>query len=143
MVERPRPQSPAILIVDDEPMAGFALQRFLQEHLPGWRILMESNPQAALARAQQRPVDIVIVDQVMDGMAGTEFLAVLRRLRPKVHRILITAYPVSVLGTTEIAAARPLKIFLKPVETTPFIEFLRSLVQPPGSAARWPPETHD
>ena len=93
-----RRRRPAILIVDDEPTVLAAVsrdvrRRFGEDH----QILRaESGPQALellteLGRRAQ-PVALLVADQRMPGMSGTDFLAASRELAPDARRVLLTAY---------------------------------------------------
>ena len=66
-----------VLIVDDAP-AALALLSELVEKLGDCRAIPLSSPVEALAWAEGKPVDLVIVDYTLDGMDG---LAFIRRFR--------------------------------------------------------------
>ena len=93
-----RRRRPAILIVDDEPAVLAAVARDVRERFGDeYQILRaDSGPQALdlVVELQRRgqPVALLIADQRMPGMAGTDFLAASRELVPGARRILLTAY---------------------------------------------------
>jgi thioredoxin reductase (NADPH) len=99
MAEHPaEPRRPAILAVDDEAVVLAAVHRDLRrrygEHL---RILRAgSGPDALnlLAELRRRGdrVAMIISDQRMPGMEGTEFLVKAREIYPNAKRLLLTAY---------------------------------------------------
>jgi response regulator RpfG family c-di-GMP phosphodiesterase len=66
-----------ILFVDDEVNILSALQRLLRKE--AYRVLTASSGEAGLTLLQKHPVDLVISDQRMPGMSGTEFLACVKR----------------------------------------------------------------
>src|SRR5271168_3821840 len=99
---QPEPQArerrPAILAVDDEPAVLAAVARDLRvgfgEH---YRVLRASSGEEGLgllrelsARGDQ--VAMLIADQRMPGMPGTEYLAQARTIAPDAKRVLLTAY---------------------------------------------------
>jgi signal transduction histidine kinase/CheY-like chemotaxis protein len=92
---RPRPdqildyREYPVLCVDDEieNLRIFELS-FRRE----FSVLLASNAEEALEIINENPVAIVLSDQRMPGMAGTEFLARVAELDPKTVRILVTAY---------------------------------------------------
>lgn len=128
MASPPAARPPTILIIDDEAAVARALQAYLQSTLRNVRVLAESDPQNALTRLAEDDVQLVIADQIMDGLTGTEFLARIKRTAPKTIRILVTAFPDSVLDPLDLKLAEPLHVFLKPLQTEPFLELLRTLL---------------
>jgi thioredoxin reductase (NADPH) len=89
---------PAILAVDDEPTVLAAVARDLRrgfgEH---YRILRAGSGQEALEllselRRRGETLALVIADQRMPGMEGTEFLVKARQVYPEAKRVLLTAY---------------------------------------------------
>lgn len=72
----PRP-GPVVLLVDDEPEWIHWMSRSLREG--GWVVVPASSGFAALAAYAQTLPDVVIADQKMPGMSGTEMAGVLRR----------------------------------------------------------------
>ena len=89
---------PAILAVDDEPAVLAAVSRDLRRGFgERFRILRASSgPEALdllrqlLARGDQ--VAMLVADQRMPSMAGTEYLVEARKLVPDAKRVLLTAY---------------------------------------------------
>ena len=95
MPEEPRP---AIVVVDDEPAVLAAVARDLRrgfgEH---YRILRAGSGPEALellreVRARGDQVALLIADQRMPVMAGTEYLVEARTVFPDAKRALLTAY---------------------------------------------------
>jgi CheY-like chemotaxis protein len=80
-----------VLLVDDDPAVLSALQRLLREE--PYEIRATTDPQEALRRVRQGGVSLVVVDQRMPGMAGTEFLDEVRGASPRTLRVLLTGYP--------------------------------------------------
>jgi thioredoxin reductase (NADPH) len=96
--ESPSERRPAILAVDDDPAVLAAVARDLRrgfgEH---YRILRAISGADALgllhevlARGDQ--VAMLIADQRMPGMSGTDYLVEARKLFPDAKRVLLTAY---------------------------------------------------
>ncbi|HEY7934880.1 MAG TPA: FAD-dependent oxidoreductase [Solirubrobacteraceae bacterium] len=93
-----RPRRPVILAVDDEPAVLAAVSRDLRRGFgERYRIMRSSSgPEALellgqiLARGEQ--VALLVADQRMPGMAGTDYLVKARQLAPEAKRVLLTAY---------------------------------------------------
>jgi thioredoxin reductase (NADPH) len=93
-----RQRRPAIVAVDDEPAVLAAVARDLRrgfgEH---YRILRAGSGQQALdmlkeLRTRGDQVALLIADQRMPGMSGTEYLVEARKIVPDAKRVLLTAY---------------------------------------------------
>ncbi len=78
-----------VLLVDDEELNLQVLRQFLEDR---WRVHEAASGAEALAIAEKVPLDVVIADQRMPGMTGVEMLAELRRRRPDVAGIVLTAF---------------------------------------------------
>jgi thioredoxin reductase (NADPH) len=89
---------PAILVVDDEPEVLRALSRDLRrQYGEEYRILRASSGAEGLTalrelKQQGEPVALLLSDQRMPKMEGTQFLAEGRKLYPDSRRALLTAY---------------------------------------------------
>jgi thioredoxin reductase (NADPH) len=93
-----RRRRPAILAVDDEPAVLAAVARDLRRRFgEGYRILRSGSGQEGLdllrdlvTRGDQ--VALLVADQRMPGLSGTDFLVQARQLVPGAKRVLLTAY---------------------------------------------------
>jgi len=79
-----------ILIVDDETNVIASLRRLLR-HEP-YRILTASEAGTALETIRKESVQLVMCDQRMPGMSGTELMQRVKLSRPEVVRIIFTGY---------------------------------------------------
>jgi signal transduction histidine kinase len=78
-----------ILVVDDEPASVRALQRALHEESP---VMSAAGGVRALELLAAHPVTLMIADQRMPDMLGTDLLAACAARFPSVIRILLTGY---------------------------------------------------
>src|SRR3954464_6328846 len=93
-----RTRRPAIVAVDDEPAVLAAVARDLRREFgESYRVLRAGSGEEALgvvreliARGDQ--VALLIADQRMPGLWGTEYLVEARKLAPDAKRVLLTAY---------------------------------------------------
>ena len=89
---------PIILTVDDEPQVLNAVERDLRQHYRGdYRIVKAGSGAEALEAVRQlkkrnAPLALLLADQRMPVMSGTEFLAEARKLYPEARKVLFTAY---------------------------------------------------
>jgi two-component system response regulator PilR (NtrC family) len=82
--------SVSILIVDDEEMMRNLLSRILSRE--GYKIRSAEDGVAALEVLKEEMVDIIISDMKMPRMNGFELLKVVKKERPKIGVIIMTAY---------------------------------------------------
>jgi signal transduction histidine kinase len=78
-----------VLIVDDEPQVLAALRRQLRREFD---VVTAENGADALEILQHEPVDVIIADQRMPQMTGSELLAAARALDGDAARIMLTGY---------------------------------------------------
>ncbi len=82
----------AILLVDDEEQILRSLQRMFRTE--GYSITTATNGAEGIHHIEncERPFSLIISDQRMPGMNGSEFLERSKRLLPDATRILLTGY---------------------------------------------------
>jgi len=76
-----------VVLVDDDPLS-LALLRHLVASLPGTRVVTFGVPEEALAWCLANDPDLVVTDQQMPGMTGTELVRALREA-PVLRDLLI------------------------------------------------------
>ena len=79
-----------LLVVDDEPNILSAIRRLC--HREGFRVLTADNARAGLELLAENEVQVVLSDQRMPNMSGTEFLARVRSLYPDTIRLVLSGY---------------------------------------------------
>ena len=106
--ERRRMSKPAILTVDDDPMVSAAIGRdLLARYGADFRVVRATSGTEALdllARLALRddPVAMIVADQRMPRMTGTEMLAQARQHAPDAKLLLLTAYADTDVAITAI-----------------------------------------
>ena len=101
-----------ILCVDDEPNVLSALKRLLRKE--PIRVLTAQSGAEGLTVLAEEVVHLVISDQRMPEMSGTEFLARVKALYPDIVRITLTGYTEVDSITDSINKGHIYKFFLKP-----------------------------
>lgn len=88
------PQALRVLYVDDEPI-NLKLMRDVFALILGRPEQVDTveSGEAALERLPGGGYDVVIADQRMHGMSGTDLLARTRELWPGIGRMLLTGFP--------------------------------------------------
>jgi len=80
-----------VVCVDDEPAILAALRRSLRQE--PYDVLTTESPEDALRLISTRDVSLIISDQRMPRMQGTDLLAEVSRNSPSTARIILTAFP--------------------------------------------------
>ncbi len=80
----------SIMIVDDEPDILIVLGEFLSKE--GFKVLTAKDGRQAIEKLKGNKVDLVLLDMAMPNLNGIETLRELKKLKPDVSVIMITAY---------------------------------------------------
>jgi CheY-like chemotaxis protein len=86
----PPQRTRTLLLVDDEPGVLHALERAFRRE--GYRVLLASGAPQALELLAANDVQVVLSDQRMPHMDGTELLARARELYPHTVRMILSGY---------------------------------------------------
>jgi len=79
-----------ILVVDDDPHTLAALHRLFRRD--NYRVLAASSPAEAFEMLALYRVQVVMCDQRMPVMSGTEFLSKVKEMYPETMRIILSGY---------------------------------------------------
>jgi len=101
----------AVLLVDDEVRVLDSLEALLAMD---YRVLRAERPDAALELLAKEQVALVVSDQRMPGMTGTELLTRCREVSPETVRVLLTAFTDADALMESINAANIYHFILKP-----------------------------
>jgi DNA-binding NtrC family response regulator len=116
-----------VLLVDDDPHLLAALRRALRAE--PYELLIAESPGAALWLLATRPVDVLVADQRMPGMSGTEFLAKVRAEYPHVISIMLTGHADLVTAMSAINSGEVYRFFTKPCEAGSLAVAIRQALQ--------------
>jgi len=100
-----------VLLVDDEVRVLDSLEALLAMD---YRVLRAERPDAALDLLAKEQVALVVSDQRMPGMTGTELLTRCREVSPETVRVLLTAFTDADALMESINAANIYHFILKP-----------------------------
>jgi nitrogen regulation protein NR(I) len=114
-----------ILLVEDDERIAESLTRVLTDE--GYEVVHSRDGTQGLALASSGPCDLVITDFKMPGLSGMELLQRLRKARPRLPVIIMTAH-----GSTDTAIeATKLGAYdylLKPFEIPEFLALVQNAV---------------
>ncbi|EKE17920.1 MAG: hypothetical protein ACD_10C00210G0001, partial [uncultured bacterium] len=88
--DQPRENAKTLLLLDDEPNILTSLTRLLRRE--GYTIMAATSSTQAFEMLARQPAQVVISDQRMPDMSGTEFLSRIRQLYPNTIRMVLTGY---------------------------------------------------
>lgn len=78
----------AILCVDDEEIPRALRKLILQKH--GYEVITVSSSEEALEMLAERNFDLVLTDQIMPGMVGTELTKQVKSRMPQMPVVIIS-----------------------------------------------------
>jgi DNA-binding response OmpR family regulator len=113
-----------VLIVDDDPKIREMLTSILENE--GYSVEAVSDGKEALKTCKKFPIDFAIIDIELPDIKGTQLLGILRDIRPKMTKIILTGHPTvenAVIALNEKADAYILKPF-KPADLLGLIKKL-------------------
>ena len=129
-----------VLVVDDEPGIRTALTRMLRSD--GYRVLTAASGDEGLHVLSLNAVQVIISDQRMPGMSGTEFLGKVKDLYPETMRIILSGYTEIDVVTESVNRGAVFRFLTKPWDDDLLREQVRDAFQryrPRTTAGDGPP----
>ncbi|WP_071870602.1 EAL domain-containing protein [Atopomonas hussainii] len=125
--EQAQEQVQTLLLVDDEPNILRALTRLLRRD--GYTILTANSAQEGFELLARNNVQVIISDQRMPGMSGTEFLRKVKDIHPHTVRMVLSGYTDLASVTEAINQGSIYKYLVKPWEDEQLREVIRQAFQ--------------
>ena len=116
-----------VLVVDDEPVIREMLTEALTRE--PYEILCAGSAEEALAILSQEPVDVVLSDEKMPGMDGSEFLAIVRQQYPDTIRMILTGHASLESAIRAINEGEIYRFFTKPCNMVDLMVTIRQALQ--------------
>lgn len=116
-----------ILLVDDEPNILASLKRALRKE--GYHIFVANSALEALAVLEKENIDVVVSDEQMPGMLGSEFLAIVRKKYPETVRIILTGQASLEAAIRAINQGEIYRFLTKPCNEMDLIITIRQALQ--------------
>ncbi|MEO8674464.1 MAG: EAL domain-containing protein [Casimicrobiaceae bacterium] len=123
LLQGPRGSSRSLLLVDDEENNLRALKRVLRRD--GYDIHTATSAQQALELLAHTDIAVIVSDQRMPGMSGTELLARAKSLYPATIRIILSGFTDLGMITSAINEGAVYKFLTKPWEDEALREDIR------------------
>lgn len=116
-----------VLFVDDEANLLASIARMLRKE--PYTIHTATSADEGLKRLRETDVDVIVSDQQMPGMSGTEFLREVRRRYPDTVRFLLTGNPSLDVALEAINEGAVTRFFVKPCNETELRVGIRQALQ--------------
>ncbi len=122
-----------VLVVDDDPDIGPLVKRMLERL--GYHVTVESNGRDALETFRSQPTrfDVVVTDQTMPQLTGTELVHELRKIRPNIPVVMTTGYSPATIADF-VGQAADCVMVSKPYTVEELTEAVRGLLTTDGVA---------
>lgn len=118
---------PKVLLVDDEARVTQALRRALRQE--DYDVMTAASANEALAVLAGEKVDVIVSDEQMPGMSGSELLGVVRREYPETMRIILTGHASLEAAIRSINAAQIFRFLVKPCKGADLAATIRKALQ--------------
>ncbi len=136
-----QPYEPTLLYVDDEVNLLAAIRRAMRHK--GYRVLVAASAAEAFEILATVEVGVIVCDQRMPGMSGTEFLSRVKYMYPEATRIVLSGYTDLQSVTDAVNHGAIFKFLTKPWNDEELVEAVRdgfaafeSKRPAPGAAGR-------
>jgi DNA-binding NtrC family response regulator len=117
----------SILVVDDQQSILDMLKIFLLRE--SFQVLCSLSGEEGLKILSRQPVDVIVSDEKMPGMSGTEFLAIAKEKYPDTIRIILTGHANLDSAIRAINEGEVYRFFTKPCNMTDLTVTIRQALQ--------------
>jgi DNA-binding NtrC family response regulator len=93
----------------------------------GYAVETAGNGKEAIKASEKSPFEVALIDVELPDMKGTELLNKLKKLQPRMIRIIITGHP-TIESAMKAVNERADGYVLKPFEVTDLLEKIRRLL---------------
>ena len=115
----------SVLIVDDDTGVRNVLSSVLSNE--GYQVETAENGKKTVKACEESVFDVALIDVELPDMKGTELLSRLKKMQPKMVRIVITGHP-SLESAMKSVNERADGYVLKPIEVTELLEKIKKLL---------------
>ncbi len=116
-----------ILFVDDEPEITFMGKKMLEKL--GYKVSIKSDSLSALEEFKENPEDysLLVTDQSMPNLTGTELAMLMREIKPDLKVIIITGF-VDTISQKDLTQSGVAEVILKPMILNDFSKVIRRVL---------------
>ena len=117
------PDKHSILCVDDELNILKLLKRLLEGH--GYEVVTASSGDEALQILEKQRVDVIVSDQRMPGMTGSDLFRITREKYPQAVRVMMSGYSDFDSLVNAVNEGEIFRFISKPWDQKQFVELVR------------------
>ena len=116
-----------VLLVDDEPHVTEALKRGLRKE--PYEVYVADSADEALQILARESIDIVVSDEMMPGMSGSEFQSIVSQKYPDTIRMILTGHASIDSVINSIHRAQVYCYLTKPCSGAALANFIREALE--------------
>lgn len=116
-----------VLLVDDDENLLRALARALR--FQPYHVYTARSGQEALGVLKSHPIDVIVADERMPGLSGSDLLTWVAAHCPEVVRIVLTGHPSAETAIRAINEADVFRFFTKPCDTVRLALAIRQAIE--------------
>jgi len=126
MIELGNPKNPSVLLVDDEPQVLESLCDLLRKEC---HVLATTDPEEAMTLLPKHDIALVLSDQRMPRVTGSQLLARIAQVCPDAVRVLLTGFSDIEAVVQAINEGRVYYYLTKPWDPEKLLELVRRATQ--------------
>jgi DNA-binding NtrC family response regulator len=115
-----------ILVVDDEPISLRMVERLLQQR---YTVIAASSGEQALEILSRQQIVLLITDQHMSGITGTELLRRALQMRPDMIGVLLTSANDNETFRDAIINSGALRVVVKPWDAAKLLQIVETCLE--------------
>ncbi|MGD0516047.1 MAG: response regulator [Thermoguttaceae bacterium] len=118
---------PIVLLIDDDENVLFGLERALRKQ--PYQLLTARSGDEAMMILKNREVDVIVVDEVIPGVSGSDLLAWTAENAPDTIRIMLTGNASTAIAIRAINEGRVYNFFTKPCDDVQLAIAIRKAIE--------------
>jgi response regulator RpfG family c-di-GMP phosphodiesterase len=118
---------PIVLLIDDDENVLFGLERALRKE--PYQLLTARSGDEAMMILKTHEVDVIVVDEVMPGVSGSDLLAWTAENAPDTIRIMLTGNASTSIAIRAINEGRVYNFFTKPCDDVQLAIAIRKAIE--------------
>jgi len=119
-------QHKVLIVDDDSALRDMMKEAFAREP---YEVIIAGSANEALGLLAQSPADVVISDEMMPGLSGSEFLAIVRKKYPQTIRMILTGHANLESAIRAINEGEIYRFFTKPCNMIDLAITVRQAIQ--------------
>jgi DNA-binding NtrC family response regulator len=115
----------SVIVVDDDAEVRTLLSSILEDE--GYSVEAVENAKNAIKTCERLPFDVALIDIELPDMKGIQLLSILKKIRPKMVKIIITGHP-SIENAVKAVNEKADGYVLKPFNAVELLDTIKKLL---------------